>query len=81
LIFLRAGAKSKTVTEILNYISAWVTLLAAMLGLCVFLFERASKKKSFLAARIAARDIKKNLKMFHLEQKRFFLLSHSESWQ
>jgi len=34
------------VTEILNYISAWVTLLAAVLALCVFLFERASKKNT-----------------------------------
>ena len=33
-------------TEILNYISAWVTLLAATLALCVFFFEHASKKNA-----------------------------------
>ena len=33
-------------TEILNYISAWVALLTAVLMLSVFLFDLASKKKS-----------------------------------
>jgi len=34
------------VTEILNYISAWLTFLAAVFALCVFFFDLASKKKS-----------------------------------
>jgi len=34
------------VTEILNYISAWLGLLTAVLMLNVFLFERASKKNA-----------------------------------
>ena len=87
------GVKNYSVTEILNYISAWVTLLAAMLGLCMFLFDRASKKnqplrainkkKSFLAARLSARDIKKSLSLFHLEQKggsESHFLVRAKSW-
>jgi hypothetical protein len=47
------------VNEILNYISAWVTLLASVLALCVFLFDLVSKKNLFSTPRGSARQIKK----------------------
>jgi uncharacterized membrane protein YkvI len=64
------------VTEILNYISAWVTLLAVVLGLCVFLFERASKKNPFRSTW----NQKKNWLASALNKKDFFALDTLDGW-
>ena len=67
-------------TEILNYISAWVTLLAAVLGLCVFLFDRASKKNLFLAARLRAANKKKETSYALENKKVIFALGTVSGW-
>jgi hypothetical protein len=69
------------VTEILNYISAWVTLLAAVLGLCVFLFDRASKKNLFLAARLRAENKKNQFLRAINKKKSFYSRAAVEIWR
>jgi len=67
------------VTETLNYISAWVTLLASIFAMCVFFFDLASKKNLFQPGL----QIKKSLSLFHLEQKsgsKSHFLVRAKSW-
>jgi len=85
LISRAVGAKSFIVTEILNYISAWLTLLAAVFALCVFCFDLASKKNLFSRAG----NIKKSWLPRALNKKKsffdtaryFFKAARSENWQ
>jgi hypothetical protein len=73
------------VTEILNYISAWLTFLAAVFTLCVFFFGLASKKNPLqpgLNIKDSWFNRAVNKKKSFLVHARLFLLpARSEIWR
>jgi hypothetical protein len=65
----------------LNYISAWVGLLTAVLMLSVFLFDRASKKNLFSSARLRADNKKNQFLRAIIKKKSFFPRAAVEIWR
>jgi len=59
------------VTELLNYISAWLTFLTAVFALCLFFFELVSKKRLVSYAS----DIKKSWLTRALNKKKSFFVT------